>query len=82
LDRDDLLPAKVAVESVIKEFIGKPVENDILSFKDAIMRNIHPFEEWYASQLSFIEDIGLNTLPEGQKTYSAKQQHVFFCKIS
>ena len=82
LDRDDLLPAKVAVESVIKEFIGTPVENDILSFKDAIMRNIHPFEEWYASQLSFIEDIGLNTLPEGQKTYSAKQQHVFFCKIS
>lgn len=61
------------------EFVGTPLENDDMkSFKQLVLTNFDIFDERYQSHKSMIEDIGLNTLPEGEKTYSAKQQHEFF----
>jgi len=36
----------------------------------------------YQSQASVIDDIGLNCLPEGEKTYSPKQQNDFFVNFN
>lgn len=76
--------AKTALEYVFSEFVGTPVENDMYLFKQRIIENFQIYSEWYQSQSSIIEDIGLICLPEGEKTYPAKQQqqHYFFVKFN
>ena len=54
----------------------------MFSFKEQILGNFQLYNEWYASQSSTIEDIGLICLPEGEKSYSAKQQHEFFVRFN
>lgn len=73
--------AQTAIEYVFSEFVGTPVKNDMYLFKQRIIEHFQIYSEWYQSQSSIIEDIGLICLLEGEKTYPAKQQHYFFCEI-
>ncbi|VDI26920.1 Hypothetical predicted protein [Mytilus galloprovincialis] len=73
--------AKAAIDSVFNEYVGSHLENDMKSFKMTILEKFSIFDEWYQSQISIIEDIGLISLPEGEKNYTAKQQHDFFMKF-
>lgn len=70
-----------AIEYVFSEFVGTPVKNDMYLFKQRIIEHFQIYSEWYQSQSSIIEDIGLICLLEGEKTYPAKQQHYFFVKF-
>ena len=81
-NEESLSPAKTALDSVFEEFVGTPIEKTISSFKLDILKNFHILNDWYQSQASVIEDIGLNCLPEGVKTYSPKQQNNFFVKFN
>ena len=74
--------ARTALDSVFSEFVGTPLQNEMFSFKERILGNFQLYNEWYASQSSTIEDIGLICLPEGEKSYSAKQQHEFFVRFN
>lgn len=47
-----------------------------------IIEHFQIYSEWYQSQSSSIEDIGLICLLEGEKTYPAKKQHYFFVKFN
>ena len=81
-NEESLSPAKAALDSVFEEFVGSPIEKTISSFKLDILKNFNIFNDWYQSQASVIEDIGLNCLPEGVKTYSPRQQNDFFVKFN
>ncbi|XP_061167824.1 uncharacterized protein LOC133176769 [Saccostrea echinata] len=74
--------AKTALDSVFSEFVGTPLENEMFSFKQRILENFQIYHDWYQLQSSVIEDIGLICLPEGEKTYSAKQQNDFFVRFN
>lgn len=73
--------AKTAIEYVFSEFVGTPVKNDMYLFKQRIIEHFQIYSEWYQSQSSIIEDIGLICLLEGEKTYPAKQQHYFLWNL-
>ena len=48
------------------------------SFKERILGNFQLYNEWYASQTSTIEDIGLICLPEGEKSYTQPNSNMNF----
>ncbi|CAG2224498.1 PIF1 [Mytilus edulis] len=78
----DPLPSKLAFDNVLLEFLDTPAEEQILYFKELILKNFNLFNDWFDQQASIIDDIGLNCFPEDKDKYTQKHRNDFFIKFN
>jgi hypothetical protein len=67
-----ILHSRNVLDSVLQTFKDTPVEDKIVAFKDAILKNYKLYDDWFHCQSSIMDDIGLNCFPEGEISYCPK----------
>jgi len=79
---DVFLHSRNVLDSVLQTFKDTPVEDKIVAFKDAILKNYKLYDDWFQCQSSIMDDIGLNCFPEGEISYSRKHRNDYFMKFN
>jgi hypothetical protein len=70
------------LDSVLQTFKDTPVQDKIVAFKDAILKNYKLYDDWFECQSSIMDDIGLNCFPEGEISYCQKHRNDYFRKLN
>ena len=79
---DVFLHSRNVLDSVLQTFKDTPVEDKIVAFKDAILKNYKLYDDWFQCQSSIMDDIGLNCFPEGEISYCQKHRNDYFRKFN
>ena len=79
---DVFLHSRNVLDSVLQTFKDTPVEDKIVAFKDAILKNYKLYNDWFQCQSSIMDDIGLNCFPEGEISYCQKHRNDYFRKFN
>ena len=79
---DVFLHSRNVLDSVLQTFKDTPVEDKIVAFKDAILKNYKLYDDWFQCQSSIMDDIGFNCFPEGEISYCQKHRNDYFRKFN
>lgn len=79
---DVFLHSRNVLDSVLQTFKDTPVEDKIVAFKDAILKNYKLYDDWFQCQSSIMDDIGLNCFPEGEISYCQEHRNDYFRKFN